>query len=827
MSEQADNRVPAFFSRSGARSGRGPNKQATGGLEPVDLSKCKSMVAWFHPALLFRAAFHSIIASLFGRYADRRTILQLEDDIPANTDDQHRFAKRYDYSRYEFGNEPFWVDYASDLGDGFDSTYAVSYMMAAPSLAGRTNPQFPDIAGVDGLSPDVELNAGKVLIMGGDQIYPWPSREAYAEKVQRPYSWALPPKPQSTAEAQGGGPDAEPDVERDVFAIPGNHDWYDGLNAFDGLFCRARGGRTQDNVGSIGGWRTRQHRSYFAIKLPHNWWIWGADISLSQYLDAGQLRYFQTVVDYMQPGDKFILCTAQPTWLYFGKPGERYARANLLSLINAPIREKNAKLCGIFSGDTHHYSRYNESDQLGDFNLFTAGGGGAYFHGTRHLKDNISFEWLGRDLTFSLNDNRKPQPAAHGDQPEPKKTHMRACYPSRAASCWRAMTNLIFPLRNVMFALAMGFIYWMLTWSLSELQVNPQFQMEEGAQELVIKETQEFQQQRQIRIQEMRKKRFGGERYRHWRGRSLDELNPPGSPERYVAPPPAPPPMPKPADAAAPKPIRDLTMGFWGAYLQKQKDITTTNADTPWYAKERLQLFGTFVLYMFGLLVLGLASSPLTTITIFLVWYIFFTIAETRRSGRLGQFSRFVSGTFHFLVHLTLMWALFIVFTYINEEYIFNWLVSLSAKIRTFTGGDEGFLFFLPIEVWPRILYIPEMIVIGGLLAGLAFGIYLALTYIVSGINDDWAFSAQASPDYRNFLRMKFERDKLTVYPIGLDHPPRHQKFRFTGRLSGWLAADDAGPGEPRVKPRHPLRPRLIEGPIEIDVNKVRNIPRR
>ena len=808
-----------MFARRSEHSDNGTTRLRGSLMSSVDLSQCKRMVTWFRPTLLFRAAFHSVIASIFGRYADQRTIHQLEDEIPSDTEGQQKFATRYDYTSSVLDGEPFWADYTADLGDGFDSTYAVSYLMSAKSLSGRANPQQQHITGVEGLSPDVDLKHGKILIMGGDQVYPWPSREAYGDKLQRPYAWSLPPKPEQAADPGGGEPKEE--LDREVYAIPGNHDWYDGLGAFDGLFCRARGGSTEDN-GSIGGWKTRQHRSYFAIKLPYNWWIWGADISLNQYLDAGQLRYFRTVCEHMQPGDKFILCTAQPTWLYFGKPGERYARANLLSLINAPIRQKSAKLCGIFSGDTHHYSRYNEKEELGDFNLFTAGGGGAYFHGTHHLNNSISFDWLGRKLSFLLTDNRKPQPASRGAQPDPKKTNQRACYPDRAQSCWRAMTNLMFPWKNFSFAMAMGLIYWLLTWSLAELNVSPQFQMEEGAKEQVIEETVNFRQERQQTIQKMRGIKLPQKKNleRRLPGAPSDDARPERPPE----------PLP-PADVAeekkGAKPIRDLTMGFWRVYLKKQKEITSTNPDLKWYASERLSLFGTFVLYMGGLLVLGLASSPGTTIWVFLVWLTFFVIADSKRVGRGAQISRLISGTIHFLLHLILMWSLFIIFTYINEQYIFDLFVRLSDWLRQFTGGKEGFLMFLPIEIWPRIIYIPEMIVVGGLLAGLVFGLYLALTYVLVRVNSDWAFSAQASPDFRNFLRLKFEKDKLTVYPIGLDRPPRHQRGIVTGQISGWVPEDNPAPGEPLVRPRRPLKPRLIEGPIVIDANKVRNIPRR
>ena len=43
----------------------------------------------------------------------------------------------------------------------------------------------------------------------------------------------------------------------------------------------------------IGGWQCQQHRSYWALRLPYNWWIWGADIQFSKYLDTAQVNYFE------------------------------------------------------------------------------------------------------------------------------------------------------------------------------------------------------------------------------------------------------------------------------------------------------------------------------------------------------------------------------------------------------------------------------------------------------------------------------------------------------------------------------------------------------
>ena len=102
-----------------------------------------------------------------------------------------------------------WLDYIADVGDGFESSYAMAYLLAQDSLDVRQ-------AG--------RLRHGEVLIMGGDQAYPAATREAYKDRFQLPFRWAFPAQT----------------AQRRLFAIPGNHDWYDGLAAFDSLFCAAR-----------------------------------------------------------------------------------------------------------------------------------------------------------------------------------------------------------------------------------------------------------------------------------------------------------------------------------------------------------------------------------------------------------------------------------------------------------------------------------------------------------------------------------------------------------------------------------------------------------
>src|SRR5437762_1918919 len=83
--------------------------------------------------------------------------------------------------------------------------------------------------------------------LGGDQVYPTASGQQYDDRFKGPFHAALPVPP-----AEGAQPR--------LYAVPGNHDWYDGLTAFLRLFVRA-------HDGDIGGWQTRQTRSYFAIEL--------------------------------------------------------------------------------------------------------------------------------------------------------------------------------------------------------------------------------------------------------------------------------------------------------------------------------------------------------------------------------------------------------------------------------------------------------------------------------------------------------------------------------------------------------------------------------
>src|SRR6185503_13653700 len=88
-----------------------------------------------------------------------------------------------------------------------------------------------------GVTPGYDLGplpSGELLIMGGDQVYPAPVRtvahDAYWDRTVGPYELAC------VEAAKARGCEYERG-QRTVLAIPGNHDWYDGLVSFLGRFC--------------------------------------------------------------------------------------------------------------------------------------------------------------------------------------------------------------------------------------------------------------------------------------------------------------------------------------------------------------------------------------------------------------------------------------------------------------------------------------------------------------------------------------------------------------------------------------------------------------
>jgi len=303
-------------------------------------------VRWLSPALLARSGVEVILSGTFGKFADKRELQREPQD-------------GLDYST---STGDLWVDYLSDTGDGWEATYTLAWLLAQPALE----------------AGDETLPRGRILLLGGDQVYPSASPEQYEDRFIGPFEAALP---------RSEHPD-----KPDLYALPGNHDWYDGLVSFLRVFCARDGG--------VGDWNTRQRRSYFAIKLPNGWWIWAIDIQLDTYIDDIQLDYF--LEQQLAAGDKVILMTAKPAWVKAVPERAEPASWRYLSYFEERVvRAKDAWLAIVLTGDLHHYARYEPTGAGADDapTRITAGGGGAYLSGTHTLKESLDLRSLDRDAS--------------------------------------------------------------------------------------------------------------------------------------------------------------------------------------------------------------------------------------------------------------------------------------------------------------------------------------------------------------------------------------------------------------------------------------------
>lgn len=393
------------------------------------MGKRARMVGWYDPPRLAAIAVRVAISSVFGEFADRREAMAAAREV-----DPQALDPAYDYRGG--GNPDFWFDFIADCGDGWNPTYAIARLLAQSPLTLE-----------DGTGP---LPRGSVLIMGGDQVYPTASRDDYQVRVVEPFDEA----------AKGVSWQPTPDL----YAIPGNHDWYDGLSAFLGLFCRRRNhdGLTPRRPGrKIGERQTQQTRSYFALRLPHGWWLWGADIQLEGYIDQPQIDFFTHVAqEWMEPGSRLVLCTGQPSWAYVDPHDPETVFKNFSYLASiVTLAGKGHRLRLVLSGDSHHYARYVE----GECQYITAGGGGAFLHPTHQLTDK-EFDWP------------YPPPGTPGgirSEGYPRKLELArdaagqpATFPDQAAS--RALTwrNLAFAWLNWRYASTLGAACGIFAWLL-------------------------------------------------------------------------------------------------------------------------------------------------------------------------------------------------------------------------------------------------------------------------------------------------------------------------------------------------------------------------
>ncbi|HKQ52371.1 MAG TPA: metallophosphoesterase [Pyrinomonadaceae bacterium] len=388
--------------KTAAAEGREPlqTPQQVANLTPPSPATCEQlpMVGWYDPRQLIRTGLQVAISTIFGRHSDRRLVEALASGKPEIYDYTHHYRDdgrevcELDETR---PRDEIWIDYVADTGEGWNSTYGVAYHLAQDS----SELEYADAA--TGVTRTANVRRGDVFVFGGDQVYPAADRVEYDRRLVKPYEHAY--------------PHAVREEHPHLFAIPGNHDWYDSLISFSRLFCSKRW---------FSGWRTRQSRSYFALKLPHGWWLLGTDMQLGSDIDAPQVEYFKSVAAEIKETDRIILCHAEPHWIY----------SKMYEHLDSSISESNLsfleemlgkKVAVFIAGDLHHYRRHEATDESSTQKI-TAGGGGAFLHPTHSGRFGTDVSLLREESSGRVFQKKVAFP--------PEKVSRRLC--------WR---NLVFP----------------------------------------------------------------------------------------------------------------------------------------------------------------------------------------------------------------------------------------------------------------------------------------------------------------------------------------------------------------------------------------------
>jgi hypothetical protein len=379
----------------------------------------RKMVDWYDPRQLLNTARKTAISETIGEYADPR----LGTAEAAQQGEFFDYSKLLRETRYDFKaieneeRDEIWIDYVADVGDGWNSTYSVALNLAQPHIK------------VEGVEKN--LRRGEILFFGGDAVYPSAAEKEYDDRLVQPYRMAFKAGEANLIAAAGLM------KELHVFALPGNHDWYDSLTAFKDLFCS----HIFNSRRFAGGWHTRQKRSYFSIKLPHKWWLLAVDMQLSHNIDVSQLQYFESIIEKMEAGSRVILCVSEPFWVkaikYQKVTDEFDEKEKSIERLERFFSEKQVEVKVYIAGDLHHYRRFADENGV---HKITAGGGGAFLHPTH-------------DYDYR-----------HNGQDKDKGFYLKADYPSFEDSRKLDWKNLLFVRNNKTFGIFTALIYAMVGW---------------------------------------------------------------------------------------------------------------------------------------------------------------------------------------------------------------------------------------------------------------------------------------------------------------------------------------------------------------------------
>jgi hypothetical protein len=281
-----------------------------------------------------------------------------------------------------------FIDFIADTGDDV----AVSRATAALLFRDYELPD-PDRPGAHLVAP-----RGDVLLFGGDTAYPVATAQEITNRVLVPFNQVLEKLP----------PDGRPRV---LLGIPGNHDWYDGLDGFGRMFRRrlepeddvrpsivgisplmlqhyaewarefVRGGKVEKPKALVlAGYTPVQNASYFALRLSDGLDLLAVDRQL-RTPDSRQRRF---LLERYQEHPEIATMVLLPDPVFrFGGPSKSGT-----AMVESLRLDLGARDHFVLTGDVHHYQRVEQGRLL----HVIAGGGGAFLHPARLARGGLKAE---------------------------------------------------------------------------------------------------------------------------------------------------------------------------------------------------------------------------------------------------------------------------------------------------------------------------------------------------------------------------------------------------------------------------------------------------
>ena len=275
-----------------------------------------------------------------------------------------------------------WIDFVADTGDDATVSEAVARLIAADYAVGSET-----------------LPRGAILIHGGDLAYPVATVREMSRRLITPFNRVFEPL-------------CDWNKPRVLLSIPGNHDWYDGLDGFARL-CQApctfedpleiddllhprpnespvlawaqafASGKQVQKPGAmaIAGYVPVQQSSYFRVPLARGIDLFGVDRQLRD-VDRRQRAYFTSA----KGAARFVILPDPARAWGETRPTGKEA---LAAIDVVPARDPTL----VLSGDIHHYERSREGPSV----HVVAGGGGAFLHGARVTERGAHYP---RDVEF-------------------------------------------------------------------------------------------------------------------------------------------------------------------------------------------------------------------------------------------------------------------------------------------------------------------------------------------------------------------------------------------------------------------------------------------